>query len=148
MQILHHSLDFNAFCMIGRCYSCLSNSTWSQLCWSFFFSKVAWLRVCNFFALTALDMVLNTSLSHKLSTQYYNTDVCQDPNDYRSIRPEMFYKKGVIRNFAKFTGKHFCQSLFFSKETLFKKLMTLVKVFSCAFCEISFILEHLWWLLL
>ena len=68
----------------------------------------------TFFALTALDMVLNTSLSHKLSTQYYNTDVCQDPNDYRSSRPEVFYKKGFFRNFAKFTGKHFYQSLFFS----------------------------------
>ena len=24
-----------------------------------------------------------------------------------------FYKKGVLRNFTKFTGKHVCQSLFF-----------------------------------
>ena len=29
--------------------------------------------------------------------------------------PEVFYKKGVLRNFAKFTGKHLCQSLFFNK---------------------------------
>ena len=27
----------------------------------------------------------------------------------------MFFKKGVLRNFAKFTGKHLCQSLFFNK---------------------------------
>ena len=27
----------------------------------------------------------------------------------------MFCKKGVLRNFAKFTGKHLCQSLFFNK---------------------------------
>ena len=27
----------------------------------------------------------------------------------------MFCKKGVFRNFAKFTGKHQCQSLFFNK---------------------------------
>ena len=26
-------------------------------------------------------------------------------------------KKGVLRNFTKFTGKHLCQSLFFSKVT-------------------------------
>ena len=35
--------------------------------------------------------------------------------------------------------------------TLFKNLMTLVKVFSCAFCGISktaLFLEHLWWLFL
>ena len=29
--------------------------------------------------------------------------------------PEVFYKKGVLRNFAKFTEKHLCQSLFLIK---------------------------------
>ena len=33
----------------------------------------------------------------------------------RSSRPEVFYKKGVLKNFAKFTGKHLCQSLFLIK---------------------------------
>ena len=33
----------------------------------------------------------------------------------RSRRPEVFCKKGVLRNFPKFTGKHLCQSLFFNK---------------------------------
>ena len=33
----------------------------------------------------------------------------------RSSRLEVFCKKGVIRNFTKFTGKHLCQSLFFNK---------------------------------
>ena len=28
---------------------------------------------------------------------------------------EAFYKKGVLKNFAKFTGKYLCQSLFFNK---------------------------------
>ena len=48
--------------------------------------------------------------------------------DYiRRSRPEVFCKKGVLRNFAKFTGKHLCQSLFFNKvaglrsTTLLKK---------------------------
>ena len=45
----------------------------------------------------------------------------------RSSGPEVFGKKGVFRNFIKFTGKHLCQSLFFNKiaglrpQTLFKK---------------------------
>ena len=34
---------------------------------------------------------------------------------YRSSRPEVFCKRGVLRNFAKFTGKHLRQSLFFNK---------------------------------
>ena len=29
--------------------------------------------------------------------------------------PEMFYKKGVLENLAKFTGKNLCRSLFFNK---------------------------------
>ena len=33
----------------------------------------------------------------------------------RSSCPEVLCKKGVIRNFATFTGKHLCQSLFFNK---------------------------------
>ena len=31
---------------------------------------------------------------------------------YRSSRKGMFCKKGVLKNFAKFRGKHLCQSLF------------------------------------
>ena len=37
---------------------------------------------------------------------------------YRSSRPEVFYKKGILRNFARFTGKNQCQSLFFDKKSL------------------------------
>ena len=33
----------------------------------------------------------------------------------RNSRSELFCKKGVLRNFTKFTGKHLCQSLFFNK---------------------------------
>ena len=34
---------------------------------------------------------------------------------FRSSRPGLFCRKGALRNFAKFTGKHLCQSLFFDK---------------------------------
>ena len=50
-------------------------------------------------------------------------------------------KKGILRNFAKCTGKHLCQSLFFNKvvgcrpASLLKK--TLAQVFSSEFWEIS-----------
>ena len=33
----------------------------------------------------------------------------------RSTRPEVSCKKGVLRNLAKLTGKHLCQSLFLIK---------------------------------
>ena len=35
----------------------------------------------------------------------------------RSSRPWVFYKKGVLKDFPKFTGKHFCRALFFNKIT-------------------------------
>ena len=40
---------------------------------------------------------------------------------YRSSRPEVFCKKGVLTNFVKFTGKHPCQSLFLIKLSNFIK---------------------------
>ena len=54
----------------------------------------------------------------------------------------MFCKKGVLRNFAKFTRKHLCQRLFFNKVAgrglkLYWKKESLAQVFSCKFCEIS-----------
>ena len=89
----------------------------------------------------------------------------------RSSHRRCSVRKSVLRNFAKFTGKHLCQGLFFNKvaglpkkvfleisqnsqgntcarvrpATLFKK--TLAQVFSCEFCELSknaFFKEHLW----
>ena len=35
----------------------------------------------------------------------------------RNSRPEVFCKKGVLRYFAKFTGKNLCQSLYFNYVT-------------------------------
>ena len=43
--------------------------------------------------------------------------------------PEVFYKKGVIKNIAKLTGKHLCRSLFIKRENL-------AQVFSCEICDI------------
>ena len=34
---------------------------------------------------------------------------------FRSSRPDVFCKQGVLRNFAKFTGKHLCQSRFINR---------------------------------
>ena len=68
----------------------------------------------------------------------------------------MFYKKSVLRNFVKFTGKHMCQSLFFNKVAGLRpanllKRGTLAQVFSYEFCEIFsntfFLTKHLRWLL-
>ena len=71
-------------------------------------------------------------------------------NRNRSSRSEVFCKKGVLRNFAKFTGSHRCPSLFFNivaaRACNFIKKETLAQVFFCEFCEFSknFFTKHLW----
>ena len=58
----------------------------------------------------------------------------------RSRPLEVFCKKSVLINFAEYTGKHLCQSLFFNKvaglspTTSLKK--RLAQVFSFGFCKI------------
>ena len=60
--------------------------------------------------------------------------ILKDLTDRNSHR-KCSVKKGVLRNFAKFTGKHLCQSLSYSLCNFIKK-ETLAQVFSCEFCEI------------
>ena len=58
---------------------------------------------------------------------------------HNSSHSELFCQEGVLKNFAKFTGKHLCQRPFFQKEFL-------AQMFSCEFCKISentFFTEHL-----
>ena len=63
----------------------------------------------------------------------------------------MFYKIGILENFAKFTAKHLWKSVFFNKvlglrtATLYKK-KTLERVFPvnlAKFCKNTVITEHL-----
>ena len=77
-------------------------------------------------------------------------------NDYRSSRAEVFCKKGILRNFAKFTGKHLCQSLFLKKivgprPAILLKRRLWHRYFPANFAKFlrtPFLTEHLQWLLL
>ena len=74
----------------------------------------------------------------------------------RSSYPEVFCKKGVLRNSEKSTEKDLCQSLFLNKVTgfrpanLFKKrlLHTCFPVNFTIFLRTPFVTEHLRWMLL
>ena len=74
----------------------------------------------------------------------------------RSSLLELFCKKGVLRNFAKFTEKHLCQSLFFNiiaglrPATLLKNWLwhRCFPVNLSKFLRTPFFIEHLRWLLL
>ena len=69
----------------------------------------------------------------------------------RSSHQRFSMKKGVLRNFAKFTKKHLHRGLFFDKVADLRPAIlskeTLAQMFSFKFCEISkktFFTEHLW----
>ena len=75
---------------------------------------------------------------------------------YRSSRLQVFCRKGVLRNFEKFTGKHLCQSLLFNKVAGLRTVALLKKRFWYRCFPVNFskflktlsITEHLRWLLL
>ena len=50
----------------------------------------------------------------------------------RRSRPEAFCNKVALKNFAKFTGKHLCWSLFFNKGAILSPLKN------------TFFIEQLW----
>ena len=52
----------------------------------------------------------------------------------RSSRLELFCKKGVLRNFAKFTEEKTCARVSFLN---FIKKEALAQMFSCKICEVS-----------
>ena len=67
------------------------------------------------------------TLTEDLISQFFKfllSLICQ--NCFQKQPPEVFCKKGVLRNFTKFRGKHLCQDLFFKvagmrSVTLLKK---------------------------
>ena len=73
----------------------------------------------------------------------------------RSIRPEVFCKKGILKNFQNFIGIT-CAGVSFLKQLqvlawTFIKKVTLAQVFSSKFCKTfknTYFTEHFWWLLL
>ena len=75
---------------------------------------------------------------------------------FRSSRPKVFCKKGVLKNFSKFTGKYLCEKLFLNKVADLMPTALLEKRLSnrclpvnfTKFLRTPFLIEHLWWLVL
>ena len=83
--------------------------------------------ICNFFKSVFQSRYLPGNFMNSLKHLFQKWS-WEAASFSRSSRPEVFWKKSVLR---KFTGKHLCQSLFFNK------VETLAQVFSCEFCQIS-----------
>ena len=115
-----NNTDFNAiFCYTG----CFENVNFQEF------------NLCTYYINFELPSAFLYALCELLEEQAV---LC---GNNRSSRPEVFCKKGVLRNFAKFTGKHLYQIRFFNKVAglacNFVKKESLAQVFFCEFCEIS-----------
>ena len=122
------------------------------------FNKDADLKACDFIQKRLQHSCFSMNIGKFLRTPILK-NICEwlllTRASFRSSHLELFYQKGVPRNFAKLTGKHLCQSLLSVKLQAqacnFIKKETLAQVFSCEFCESfqnTFFMKHLWWLLL
>ena len=72
-------------------------------------------RILNYFHCSKLKFVfLQVKLPNLLQIIFCNRLIKNESRE-AVVRPEVFYRKGVLGNFTKFTGKHLCQSTFLIK---------------------------------
>ena len=69
---------------------------------------------CLFSKINLIKALLRYQLS-QASLDYLLRISTENPAKFRSSHRRCPVRKGVLRNFAKFTRKHLCQSLFFNK---------------------------------
>ena len=99
-------------------------------------------------------MALTSTEQLFIETPLYKCFLCNNHFTLnRSSHPEVFCKKGVLKNFAKFTGKQQCQSHFLIKlqalgPDIKRPWHRCFPVNVAKFLRTSFLTEHLLWLLL
>ena len=120
-------------------------NTLERTCETVFYC-IWWLKFFILHMSSFPEVFYKKSVSWKTPNSQINT---------RSSHPEVFcQKKDVLKNFAKFTEKHFCHSLFLNKVAGWKpetfssshwrcsvkqgvlKKVTPTKVFPCEFCKL------------
>ena len=97
----------------------------------------------------------NQLVAGVIHNNYFN-DFKKSKKIYRSSHQEVLCNKCVLRNFAKFTRKHLCQSLFLNKVSVLRHATLLKKgvwrkcflVNFAKFLRTPHLTEHLRWLLL
>ena len=106
--------------------------------------QVNWIEQVELYRIRFTNVVIFNNKSFKL----FNFDCCNfSSTTYRSNHWRWSVAKGVLRNFARFTGKHLCS---LRPATLLKK-RPWHRCFSVNFAKFQrkpFVTEHLRWLLL
>ena len=83
------------------------------VCIRFYLANATKRTSCSYYL---LRIVLDWFTNDLCGEGYYDFfSVDEDDIVFRSSRSDVFCKKGVSRNFAKFTGKHLCQNFYFNK---------------------------------
>ena len=73
-------------------------------------------------------------LQQKYFTEKYSQCCLHKQQNVRNSHRRCFIKKGVLKNFAKFSGKRLCQSLFFNKVNN-KDTRTTSLTSCCLYCK-------------
>ena len=107
-------IPLEMFCKINVAYF-----TGKQLCWSLFlirFQSLTW-NLTKKGTLTQVDTFIFLKNSVESTVYVFYLVAC--PNwmfsGTRDSRLQIFYKTGVLKSFAKFTGKHLCWSIILTK---------------------------------
>ena len=72
-------------------------------------------------------------------TNNIRSEFIRNPATYRTSHRRCSLRKGVLKNFTKFTGKHLCQSLFFNKVVGLRR--SFFKVYSISFLMMSILID-------
>ena len=70
---------------------------------------------------TDISTICDYNSTFSFSAKSGKLELLETRTRKQSSRPKVFCRKGVLRNFGKFAGKHLCQSLFFNKVCNFIK---------------------------
>ena len=105
-------IDFSPTCLLSQTMLLFHLSYWNPAMWRdiAIFHK---LPLCQLQTVHLMDSI-------KIGERHAdsNTFLCSLVHNKKlSFRKWLVYRRGVLGNFAKLTGKHLCQSLFFNKIT-------------------------------
>ena len=127
-----------ALCLIKLNFFLLPNLIWKDALWLYLLLRVNQGNWLLFGKLKGNYSLKRKKQSGKVIRE--NSCMLKEAVTTRSSRSQMLFKIGIFENFAIFTGKYPCWSLFKIKlqawkpATLLKR--TLTQSFSCEYCEI------------
>ena len=95
-------------------------------------------------ALASILLYFHEVLAQTKKIQQSQRSITFYSGDDRNNHSQVFFKIGVLQNFATFTGKHLCWSLIFKKRPQHRCF----PVNNAKYLRIAVFMEYFWWLLL